>query len=76
MKRDFGLKKEKLKLQFRMDATNAFNHTQFSGVDATARFDAAGNQINQTFGRLKAPEPPAHAGRARLSFWNYWGQKA
>jgi hypothetical protein len=69
VKRDFNLKKEKLKLQFRMDATNAFNHTQFSGVDATARFDAAGNQINQTFGRLNGARAPRRMQAAlRLSF--------
>ena len=69
VKRDFRLKKEKLKLQFRMDATNAFNHTQFSGVDATARFDATGNQINQTFGRLNGARAPRRMQAAlRLSF--------
>jgi hypothetical protein len=52
-----------------MDATNAFNHTQFSGVDATARFDVAGNQINQTFGRLNGARAPRRMQAAlRLSF--------
>jgi hypothetical protein len=31
---------------------NAFNHTQFQGVDSTARFDPAGNQVNARFGQL------------------------
>ena len=33
---------------------NAFNHTQFSGVDATARFDPQGRQVNARFGELTA----------------------
>jgi hypothetical protein len=31
---------------------NAFNHTQFSGFNSAARFDAAGNQLNTQFGQL------------------------
>ncbi len=31
---------------------NAFNHTQFSGVDASARFDASGKQTSTSFGQL------------------------
>ena len=31
---------------------NAFNHTQWSGVDSTARFDAAGNRVNAQFGQV------------------------
>ena len=38
--------------QFRMEMYNAFNHTQWSGVDNTARFDAAGNQVNAQFGQV------------------------
>jgi hypothetical protein len=33
---------------------NAFNHTQFSGVDLGARFDANGNQVNARFGEYNA----------------------
>jgi hypothetical protein len=57
LKRDFSVK-DKAKLEFRMDATNAFNHTQFNGVDSTARFDASGNQISQTFGRINGARAP------------------
>lgn len=42
------------RLQFRLELYNAFNHTQFSGVDTGARFDAAGNQINGRFGEYTA----------------------
>jgi hypothetical protein len=31
---------------------NVFNHTQWSGVDNNARFDAAGNQVNGQFGQI------------------------
>jgi hypothetical protein len=38
-------------LQYRLEMYNAFNHTQFSGVDTTARFDlATGNQVNARLG--------------------------
>jgi hypothetical protein len=38
--------------QFRWEMYNAFNHTQFSGVDSTARFDPQGNQVNARFGQV------------------------
>ena len=38
--------KEQMRFQFRAEAYNAFNHTQFSSIDTTARFDATGKQIN------------------------------
>jgi len=47
--RRFPLFSEKRWLEFRAEAFNAFNHTQFSGLDTTARFDDAGNQINPLF---------------------------
>jgi hypothetical protein len=37
---------ETVRLQFRWELYNAFNHTQFSGLDTSARFDAQGNQLN------------------------------
>jgi carboxypeptidase family protein/TonB-dependent receptor-like protein len=39
-------------VQFRVEAYNVLNHTQFSDIDRTARFDAAGNQINPNFGTV------------------------
>jgi hypothetical protein len=38
------------RLQVRMEAYNVLNHTQFQDIDRTARFDAAGQQINPNFG--------------------------
>jgi hypothetical protein len=37
-------------LQFRAEFYNAFNHTQFSGLDSAARFDATGAQVNANLG--------------------------
>ncbi|MBM3813452.1 MAG: TonB-dependent receptor [Acidimicrobiia bacterium] len=41
---------EARRLQFRLETYNTFNHTQFNGVDTTARFDAQGRQVNTRFG--------------------------
>jgi hypothetical protein len=60
---------EKTRLQFRWELYNAFNHTQFSGLDATARFDATGLQINPRFGEFTAARTPRQMQFAlRLSF--------
>ncbi len=39
-------------IQFRSEFYNMFNHTQFSAVDSTARFDAAGSQVNTRLGQV------------------------
>ena len=52
--KDFGIFREHAKVQLRGEFYNAFNHTQFSGVDTAARFDASGKQINSTFGQANA----------------------
>jgi len=47
----FNLSKDGgVRLQYRLEMYNAFNHTQFTGVDTTARFDANNNQVNALFG--------------------------
>lgn len=43
---------EKVRMQFRWEFYNLFNHTQFNGVDNNARFDAQGQQVNGQFGQL------------------------
>lgn len=50
--------REGVKFQFRSELYNAFNHTQFSSFDSTARFDATGNQVNSQFGQVTAARDP------------------
>jgi hypothetical protein len=45
---------EARRLQFRFEFYNIFNHTNFTGVDTTGRFDAAGRQVSTTFGAYTA----------------------
>ncbi|MEK7403619.1 MAG: carboxypeptidase-like regulatory domain-containing protein [Acidobacteriota bacterium] len=49
---------ERMRFQFRWEMYNAFNHTQFSGVDTAARFDAQGRQVNARFGEFTAARNP------------------
>ena len=61
--------RERINTQFRCEAYNAFNHTQFSTVNSTARFDAAGTQINAALGNYTAARRPRYIQLAlRLSF--------
>ena len=51
--------REKRALQLRWEVYNMFNHTNFSGVDNTARFNpATGAQTNATFGRATSARNP------------------
>ena len=52
--KNFRLGEGERRLQFRWEMYNAFNHTQFSGVNTAARFDAQGNQVNARFGEYTA----------------------
>ena len=45
---------EARKLQFRIETYNTFNHANFSAVDTTGRYDAAGAQVNARFGQYTA----------------------
>ena len=45
---------EQRRIQFRAEAYNAFNHTQFTGVDTGARFDQTNTQINGNLGNFTA----------------------
>jgi hypothetical protein len=61
--------RERLNTQWRCEAYNAFNHTQFSGVNVTARFDPAGNQTNTALGQYNAARRPRYIQLAlRFSF--------
>ena len=44
--------------QLRGEFYNVWNHTEFSGYDTTARFNAAGQQINANFGALTGTRDP------------------
>jgi outer membrane receptor protein involved in Fe transport len=51
--------REPVRLQFRTEFYNAFNHTQFSALDTTARFDtASGSQVNARFGEFTTARNP------------------
>ncbi|MCC6363428.1 MAG: carboxypeptidase regulatory-like domain-containing protein [Bryobacterales bacterium] len=61
--------KERFEAQFRAEFYNAFNHTQFSAVDTTARFDAQLRQVNTQFAQVTATRPGRRIQLAlRLSF--------
>jgi hypothetical protein len=49
---------ERVRVQFRSEFYNAFNHTQFSAFNTTARFDVSGNQVNGQFGQFTAARNP------------------
>jgi len=50
--------REGIRLQIRSEFYNAFNHTQFGAYDSSARFDAAGNQVNLQFGQFTVARDP------------------
>ena len=49
---------EKVKLQFRGELYNAFNHTQYSALDTASRFDQKANQTNTALGQFTAARQP------------------
>ncbi|HTM47133.1 MAG TPA: TonB-dependent receptor [Bryobacteraceae bacterium] len=49
---------EKIRFQFRAEMYNAFNHTQFTGLDTTTRFDNAGRQVNTRLGQFTSARDP------------------
>ena len=49
---------EKVRVQFRAELYNAFNHTQFTGLDTTARFDNTGRQVNTRMGQFISARDP------------------
>jgi hypothetical protein len=49
---------EHIKGQFRVEAYNVFNHTNFNGVDTAAKFNAAGQQTNLTLGQYSSAQFP------------------
>ena len=45
-------------VQFRAEAYNVFNHTQFQTVNTTPQFDAQGNQVSGAFGQVTGTRDP------------------
>jgi hypothetical protein len=56
--KNFPIFSEKRIVQFRAEMYNAFNHTQYSGVNTAARFDTAGKQTNTQFGQVTSTRSP------------------
>lgn len=52
------IQSERRYLQLRWEMYNAFNHTQYMGVDTGARFDAAGRQVNTRLGQVISTRTP------------------
>ena len=50
--KNFPIKSERRILTFRWEMYNAFNHTQYSDLNTSARFDPAGAQTNALFGTV------------------------
>jgi len=60
---------ERTLLQFRWEAYNVFNHTNFKSIDTTMNFDPNGNQSNVNFGTPTSALPPrVMQGSLRISF--------
>lgn len=56
--KNFKLPREGWRMQIRVETYNTFNHTQFTTVDAAARFDAQGRQTNARFGEITGSRLP------------------
>jgi hypothetical protein len=56
--KNFPVHGEATRVQFRWEVYNTFNHTQFSGLDTTARFDLQSNQTNARFGEFTSARSP------------------
>jgi hypothetical protein len=54
----FPLFSEGRYFQFRGEFFNTWNHTQFSSLDTTARFNPAGQQVNLNFGAFNGARDP------------------
>jgi hypothetical protein len=60
---------ERVNFQFRWETYNTFNHPQFSGVNTSFQFNAAGQQVNPQVGQLTSDRSPRLQQLAlRLSF--------
>jgi hypothetical protein len=61
--------KERVRAQFRAEAYNTFNHTQYSTVGSSMTFNAQGQNTNTQFGQVTATRNPRYMQLAiRLTF--------
>ncbi|MGH9718828.1 MAG: carboxypeptidase regulatory-like domain-containing protein [Bryobacteraceae bacterium] len=67
--RRFPIGGEKRWIEFRGEMFNMFNHTQFSGLDETARFDRDGSQINALFLEPTSARRPRQVNFALKLYW-------
>jgi hypothetical protein len=66
----FPIAGEKRSLQFRWEAYNVFNHTQFSGINVSPKYDlTTGAQVNALFGQVTSTRTPrVMQGSLRFTF--------
>jgi hypothetical protein len=66
----FPIKSEQRFFQLRWEAYNAFNHTQYSGINTAARYDlTTGAQVNSLFGQVSSTRAPrVMQGSLRFTF--------
>jgi hypothetical protein len=60
---------ERITAQLRLESYNTLNHTQFSGLSTSARFDAAGTQIDPLFLEPTAARSPRRVQMAVRLNW-------
>jgi hypothetical protein len=60
---------ERIAVQLRFESYNTFNHTQFSGLVRSARFDIKGNQIDPLFLEPDAARSPRRVQLAMRINW-------
>jgi hypothetical protein len=58
LNRKIPLGSEKRQMQLKLEAFNVFNHTQFTGVNSTYTFNAAGVNTNANIGALTGERGP------------------
>ena len=69
LSKQFPIKSERRVFQLRWEAYNAFNHSQYNGVNTTARFDPTGLQTNALFGQvISTRSPRVMQGSLRFTF--------
>jgi hypothetical protein len=60
---------DRLRLQLRFESYNTFNHTQFSSLTTTVRFDARGNQADELFMEPSTARSPRRVQLAMRMTW-------